>query len=211
MRLSSIVWIALLIWVLEVLFVAVLVRDDWLIANIDEENSQQQSYFGARTAQYLYDEADTTFDNVFVATGIKDLSYRLFIPTREETDNTHYMQGIGEPAFRRIYQTLVTFWTAVYQVVIRAHTIGLWAPFMLLILVPSVVDGLSMRAVKKATHTPTKVVRNRYGVYLVLLGLYVFLLSLFSPFPVGPVTYFAIMAGISLTISMILANLHKTA
>ena len=211
MKLTHVVWIAVLIWVFEVLLVSVLVRDDWLFANIEEENADQRAFFGERTARYLEERTDRSFESLFIQTGLRDLSYDLFIPTKEETDSTHYMQGIGEPVFRRAYQSLATFWTAIYQVVMRAQTLLLWAPFLLLILVPSVVDGFSMRAVKKATFTPTKVVRNRYGIYGVLLGAYLILLSLFSPIALGPATYFVIMAGIALTISMILANLHKSA
>ena len=66
MKLTHVVWIAVLIWVFEVLLVSVLVRDDWLFANIEAENADQRAFFGERTARYLEERTDRSFERLFI-------------------------------------------------------------------------------------------------------------------------------------------------
>ncbi len=209
MTLSKIIWIAMIIWLLEIVLVSMFFRTEWVNSNIAEEQHDYANHFESEALSKINEKANKFYRKYFVDSGFRDTTFHVVIPTEAEKTNTHYMENIGAPVFDKVYQGLETLWTVILRVVVRIFAWVHWSTFTLIILIPAVIDGVAMRKVKKATFQNSSSVIQRYSAIFILLAFYVLLLSLFSPIAVHPYIYPAVTIVAAAMIGIIVANVQK--
>jgi hypothetical protein len=149
------------------------------------------------------------FESAFVDTGLYDTSYELFIPSAEERRRSRGMEDMGKEIFQQVDKRLDVMWIAAYQVIVRFLMVLLWAPYFAIILVPSVIDGIMVREIKKVNYGFSSPMRHRYSIIAILMTLYVMLLTLFSPVQVVPVFYPIAILIIVIAMNIVVSNAHK--
>jgi hypothetical protein len=192
---------------IEILLVSILVRDAWLLENMEKENQKNAYYFSTETSMEITRKSRESYDSIFVHTGIVDQSYYMFLPQKDTSDTGLDLSKTG--VFNKMANVLDTFWIVAYQLITRAHVWVIWLPAVLLFFIPAVIDGIAMRKVKIATHATTSSIRMKYAIMMIVGCLFIFLLSLFSPFAVSPLLYLILSLLGTYMISVILANTQK--
>ena len=200
--------IGLLLVVVEILLVSSMIRQSWILDNIQEENRMNEHYFGSETAGHIRSRAKEVYVSLFVDTGIQDSTYHMLLP-REDLDSSLDLSTVASPVFDHVRRSLGTFWATVYQVLTRLQVWIMWVPAALLLIIPAVVDGLMMRRVKVDAHITTSSIRMKYALLTIFVSLFVLLLSLFSPFAVNPVLYMVLSMLCIIMVSVLLANVQK--
>ncbi len=202
--------LSLMIWQLEVVFVAALVSDDWLKTVQHTEDAMVVSYLGKEKDAEIRHTATAWFDRLFVRTGVKDRVYRYFIPSEHERQSSIGFQDIGrENLFPFIAARLQVLWDSIYQSMMRFFLMLAWWPFLLAILFPFAMDGLARRKIKQSNFDYSSPLAHRYSFFALLGILYVLLLGLTFPFPVPPQAVPVACCAIGLAVNVYLAHTQK--
>jgi hypothetical protein len=202
--------LSLMIWLLEVVFVAALVSDDWLKTVQHTEDAMVVSYLGKEKDAEIRHTATVWFDRLFVRTGVKDRVYRYFIPSEHERQSSIGFQDIGRGnLFPFIAARIQVLWDSVYQSMLRFFLMLAWWPFLLAILFPFAMDGLARRKIKQSNFDYSSPLAHRYSFFALFGILYVLLLGLTFPFPVPPLTIPLAWTAMAVAVNVYLAHTQK--
>ncbi len=199
----------LVVWVLEVFLLTAMVTDTYYKENLRQEDARTQTWLGDKTFNAIRARSDLIFEDLFVASGIYDSSFELFIPSPEEQQRSMGMEEMGRSLFHLVNARIALLWYAVHQVILRLLQFSLWLPYFMVALLPSLVDGLAMRQVKKANMIAVSSVVHRLALYAFLALVYLVLMALFYPLPVSPLFYPLVAGGLALLMATLVANLQK--
>jgi len=202
--------LSLMIWLLEVVFVAALVSDDWLKTVQHTEDAMVVSYLGKEKDAEIRHTATAWFDRLFVRTGVKDRVYRYFIPSEHERQSSIGFQDIGrDNLFPFIAARIQVLWDSVYQSMLRFFLMLAWWPFLLAILFPFATDGLARRKIKQSNFDYSSPLAHRYSFFALLGILYLLLVGLTFPFPVHPQAMPVACMATALAVNVYLAHTQK--
>lgn len=202
-------FIMLLVLTIEVVAVGVLTPNDWLHTSIIEERDKVSNWLGDETTDNLVLKTNRWYKDIFVDTGLVHASYG-FIPTEDDREHSG---GLGEFGRYDIFpvakERIDVLWAAIYQSIQRMSLFILWSPYMLPLFIPAVIDGLSVRQIKKVSYGYASPVRyhTAYHFIVVLLAAIPFYLAL--PFAVTPLVVPVWAAAFSFSVMLMLTNLQK--
>lgn len=201
---------SLVFWLVEVIFVAALVSDDWLKTVQRTEDQMIDEYLGAGKDAEIRETATGWFDRLFVRTGARENVYRYFIPSEPERQRSMGFQDVGRDSlFPFIEARLQVLWDSVYQSMRRFFLLLSWWPFLLAAVVPFAVDGLVQRRIKQSNFDYSSPLAHRYSFFAMLGTLYVLLLGLTFPFPVPPQAMPIAWGAIAVALNVYLAHTQK--
>ena len=202
--------LSLMLWLLEIFFVAALVSDDWLHSVQRTEDAMIVRYLGEAKDAELRRTAQNWFNQLFVRTGARETVYRYFIPSEQERQGSVGFQDVGrENLFPFIAGRIQVLWDSVHQTLRRFFLLLAWWPFLLAVMVPFAVDGLARRKVKQSNFDYSSPLAHRYSFFAMLGILYLLLVGLTFPFPVPPQTVPVAFMAIALAMNVYLVHTQK--
>lgn len=200
--------LALLV-LLHVLVYAVFIGESWVVESLTKENQMSQALLGEELSTHANTRAKDWFTSHFVDTRIIANSYALFIPTTAQSEQSKGMETLGEPFFVWFEQRLRLMWALVWQSYVRISRAALWAPYMLPLLVPWLIDGVVQRRIKQTNFDFTSPTRYSASYHLIGLLAIVFFMMLFSPFPMPAYLAPLFMVAVCFAAGLLSANVHK--
>ncbi|MCX7110938.1 MAG: DUF4400 domain-containing protein [Proteobacteria bacterium] len=202
--------LSLMIWLLEVVFVAALVSDDWLKTVQHTEDAMVVSYLGKEKDAEIRHTATAWFDRLFVRTGVKDRVNWYFIPSEQERQHSLGFEDVGQDSlFPFIAERIQVIWDGIFQAMRRFFMMLSWWPFLLSALMPFVSDGLARRKIKQSNFDYSSPLAHRYSFFALLGILYLLLVGLTFPFPVPPQAMPVACVAIALAVNVYLAHTQK--
>jgi hypothetical protein len=203
-------WLSLVIWLVEVLFVAALVSDEWLRSVQRAEDAMIVQYLGKEKDAEVQRAAKDWFQTLFVRTGIQDSIWHYFIPTEAERLGSTGFEDVGrDHLFPFIAARLQVLWDSVYQTMRRFFLLLSWWPFLLAAIAPFAVDGLAQRKIKQSNFDYSSPLAHRYSLYAILGMFYVLLIGLTLPFPIPPQAVPIAWIGVAVALNVYLAHTQK--
>lgn len=195
--------------IIEILVVVIVVDREMVVSHITEEYSEISEWMGKDISDTLISDATDTYEKWFVDTGLIRASMRLVTPDAMPQASDHGMSHVGEPIFPLARGFIDTFWSSIYQGVVRFKMLSLWAPYLLPMLLCAIVDGMNSREVKKHSYGYTSTnwyVLSLYSLIILVIGVPALLiLPISMPIWATPAWYFGATAGLILLFS----NLQK--
>lgn len=171
--------IYLLVFLLEICLTALIISPEWIRKELAQEQQYVVNALGARVEHDLREESAEAFRTVFVNTGIVRASYDLFIPTEQQRQNSRGLEELGGKTFVWVGERLNALWNQIYQMFYRMSVLLAWAPAILPLAIPAVVDGLSMREIKKATYggyaSPVRYHAMTHAIMFLVLGVPIYI------------------------------------
>ena len=202
--------LSLMLWLLEIFFVAALVSDDWLRSVQRTEDAMIVRYLGEAKDAELRRTAQNWFDRLFVRTGARETVYRYFIPSEQERQGSVGFQDVGrDNLFPFIAGRIQVLWDSVHQTLRRFILLLAWWPFLLAAIVPFAVDGLARRKIKQSNFDYSSPLAHRYSLFVMLGVLYLLLVGLTFPFPVPPQAVPVAIVATALVLNVYLAHTQK--
>ena len=180
-------WKALVIlFVIHFFAYALVVKETWLLQTLQQERVAQHQFLGEEYASYSDVRAQNLFTRVFVNSGVMKNSFATMLPTEQQRANARGMENVGHNVFPWVEQRIRTWWTMVFQVFVRLSYAMMWWPFLVLALVPFVVDAWITRRVKSTTFALTS--PHIQGIAIRALPVLVigYFLLMFAPFYIPP-------------------------
>ncbi|WP_293689039.1 DUF4400 domain-containing protein [Thiolapillus sp.] len=201
-------FIGMLLLLVEVLIVSAVVKQSWIVQNIQEETFKNERVFGHQTAQNIRKRADDIYTRWFVKTGIQDSLYQMLLPQNNHSGGLD-LGPVSDSVFSHVEGSLGTFWAVVYQIIVRLQVWWMWLPAALLLIIPAIIDGVMMRKVKIVAHLTSSSIRLKYATLTIVISLFMMTAALVSPFAVNPLLPLILILCCILMFSVILANVQK--
>lgn len=190
------------------LFVAYLlvVKEPWLVQSMEKERRGNYALLGAANAKAAEVRAHNAYTSMFINTGLIAKAYDLFVPTSGPQDAVAAeLEVKAEPVMSWLETRVRSFFLVMYQILVRGSTALVWWPFLVLTVIPFVVDAMVRRKVKSTSFQYTSPHLHAFGArgfVLLLLGYPVMLLlPVAIPAPLLPAMIFLIAGAIWFAIS----------
>lgn len=202
-------WLVAWILILELVVILLLVPGEWTERTIEKESQLIEASLGGQTRSWVYGKADTWYQSAMIDTGFYEGMYYTFIPTDEQKKGAKGMEKMGSWWFSWLEGRIKSFADVVYQFMARAALLSVWAPYMLLLLVPAVYDGAMTRNIKRTNFDYASPVLHRYSTRFtghLLIGM---LIAFFAPIALNPVFIPVILMICCVLIGVMVGNLQK--
>lgn len=202
-------WLVAWLLVIELAVVFVLVPGDWTNRTIEKESRLIEANLGSEARSWIYGKADQWYQSAMMDSGFYEGIYRTMIPNNDQRANSRGMQGMGSWWFRWVQSRIEAFADIVYQFMSRFALLVMWAPYMLLLLLPALYDGLMTRQIKRTNFDYASPVVHRYSTRLsggLLIGL---VIAFSAPIAMNPVIIPVVMMVCCVLLGLMVGNLQK--
>ncbi|MGI9295060.1 MAG: DUF4400 domain-containing protein [Pseudomonadales bacterium] len=194
----------LLLWCLQITLVAVFASSAWIQEQIAKEKDSVHAYLGGDTASHIGKRADESFQSLFVDTQVVDGLYGYLIPNAKTPK--HGTEVLAPWFFSWLDDSLQTFWWVAYQAIYRLILFSEWMPYLGILLLAAIVDGLVERKIRKKTGDYANSVRYRAGVRALLVLVIIPLLYLTLPISVSPLIVPIWIFSVSIVLMLVAGN-----
>lgn len=202
-------WVVVLILVAELAVVLLLVPGDWTAQTVKKEEQLIESHLGSRARTWIYGKADDWYQSAMVDSGFSAGMYYVLIPTDEQKANSKGMESMGSWWFEWVEGRITAFREMTYQFMARAALLAVWAPYMLLLLIPALYDGIMVRNIKRSNFDYSSPVLHRYSARFTWHLLVGMLIAFFLPIALNPVFIPVILMLCCVLIGIMVGNLQK--
>ncbi len=202
-------WNAIGIFILEFLLICLLIPESFVKAQIKYEVMDIADKLGAATAQEVRQDTTKIFDSIVVDTGIYTTLHRMVIPSRAEQQRSKGMESLGKDIFPFVQSRLEAMWYSVSQAIMRLVHFLVWLPFLLLLIIPAMLDGVFQRRIRITTFRHVSALRHRMGfrgIVVIIFGLFIIALM---PFGIPTLVFPVIGAAIAFLINMSITFTQK--
>ncbi|MBR7889834.1 DUF4400 domain-containing protein [Marinomonas sp. A79] len=202
-------WLIVSILVIELGAVLLLVPGSFTKDAIQKESAYVESSLGPETSEWINNKADSWHKLIMIDSGIERGIYRTFIPTEKARKESRGMEEMGQFWFDWIKGRINTLSEVVYQFLARIALLVVWSPYMLILLVPAVYDGLMTWRIKRTNFDYASPIIHRYGVRSIGYLFLAFCVVSFSPFAVSPLVIPVVMMITCILIGFAIGNFQK--
>jgi hypothetical protein len=198
---KSMGWRMLIVFSLVFVVVyAIVVQEAWLQATISRERQTNIAVLGEDRAIGAERNATGIYNALFVRTGMVKKSFDLFVPSDAQRAASQGLETLGEKVFLFVDTRLRAMWTMIYQVIVRLCVAATWWPFVVLALIPCMVDALVSRQIKASSFALTSPHFQGIAVRAVPVLAILLALAMISPLLLHPIwtpVVVSIVAGLA--------------
>lgn len=195
---------------IHLLLYTLIIPEAWLQRVLTVERNSTHQFLGPQNARYAEDRATDMFTRAFIDTGVQAQSFRTFVPSAQQRANDGVMSDVASPGiFPWVEGRIRAFWTMLYGVTQRVSSGLLWWPFVLITLVPFLVDAFVARKIKQTSFALTSPHMQGLATRAIPLLLIGYFLLLFVPLTVSPVIVPTLMVGTSALLWVVVAHFVK--
>lgn len=195
----------------EAVLIALLVPSSFLDRINSMEYQWMQATYSESSMEWLNKNVQSWHHTLTRKTGLADGMRFMFLPSEEDKAKQGGMARLGQNVWfpylesrgRALDEMLKTF-------LLRIGSIAIWAPLIILMLIPSFFDGVMERRIKQHTFKYPSPFIYRYGVRTTFLVSFLLFIALLSPLPVPPLLLpLSIMIIIGTGCLIVIGNLPK--
>ena len=194
----------LLVWILQLALIVIFVDSAWLQQQIATESRSVTDYLGAGTAAQLSAQTDAAFRSAFVNTEIIRHLHDYLIPNA--TVPKHGTDELAPWFFIWLEDSLRTFWLVMYLAIFRVLLFAVWTPYLGVLVLAALIDGLVHRKILKQNLGYANPVRYRAGMRALVVLLIAPLLYLTVPVNASPLIVPIWLLGLSVVLMVVAKN-----
>jgi hypothetical protein len=202
-------WLVALLLAAELFLILVFVPGKWTEQVIVNESAMVERTLGHNSVQWINERALRWYSSTMVDSGVYQGLHTLLIPSPEERARSRGMENLGSTIFPWLEDRLFSMMRVFYQVFARMALLMVWAPYMLILLIPAMYDGWLNWKIKRTNFDYASPVIHRYGVRGIVLMLQILLIAFFAPIALNPIVIpFAMMIA-CVMIGLAMGNIQK--
>lgn len=195
---------------IEIIVIAVLVPSSWTEDIIRSENHWVRERMGSESAVWIETTAARWYNRVVVETGFLSAAYRHLLPSEDEKKKSRGLEHLGEKVyFPYIEARLKVLFFTVYQLFARLMLLIAWLPFLLIVAVPAVMDGMLSRRIRRLTFAYNSPLVHGYAATAVVYAAVLLFLSLCAPLPLPPEFFPIVLSTMALAAAFMSAHAPK--
>lgn len=195
--------------VLEVVVILLLVPGDLVARAIERESVLVEQNLGADARGWIEDKASRWFRSSIVDSGFYAELHHMLIPTEEERARSRGLEGMGRGWFQIVESRIDALMNVIYQFYARMALLTAWVPYMLILFLPAIYDGLMTWRIKRTNFDYASPIVHRYSVRGTVLLLSLLFIAFFAPIALNPVIIPVTMMACCVLIGLAFGNLQK--
>lgn len=185
--------------------------EEYLVRMVSVESAGNAEFYGEDDSEKAQVRATRWFTRLFVDTQIMSHSFEMFIPTEQERINSEGMEDFGAPVFVWFEGRMRSWWTIVWSAFVRASTLLLWAPYLLLVVVPFAIDGWMLRERSKHKFVFASTLKHRYALMAIVALPLVALVLITMPVALHPLVPAGLVLALGVLVHSTFAHFMKRA
>ncbi|MGI0646925.1 DUF4400 domain-containing protein [Pseudomonas aeruginosa] len=195
---------------IEILMIVCLIPNSYIDKGILKEQEWGEMLMGSGPHQKLIDDTNSLYTFLMLDSGVNQTVKTFFVPTAEERARSKEWEGLGNLWLPFIESRGEAVAKVIYHVYYRSLLLLMWAPYMIVVLVPSVFGGYMSWNIKRYNFDHSSPFLNTYSSKLLWLTVTGILVSFIAPLPIPPMIIpVLIITVIPIACSMLIGNLPK--
>lgn len=187
----------------------ILVPGDTADRTIITENRLMQKSLGENTTDAIRERADGWHESVVYKSGLYDGTITLLIPTEERRKASKGIETMGKWWFDWATGRVEAVSRVIHQFCIRASLVLTWLPYLLVLLVPALYDGMMTWKIKRTNFMYASPVIHRYSIRgIVFIGV-VSMIAFFMPIAIDPSIIPVILMVACVLLGLSVGNMQK--
>jgi hypothetical protein len=179
--------VSLVLLLIEIIVIVALVSPQRINATIQQEQIAFQNWFGQNKTKDMIIASNTTFDFLFVETGIAEEFNSWFYHDTSKRYRNQGIQTLNESSFfSGFYSRLEQFWLVIRFSFLRAQMIWVCLILALTFIIPAIIDGLMIRQVQRYGDENVSLNLYQFAEYTFYSCLIFPLYIMFSPITISP-------------------------
>lgn len=199
----------LLLFTIQLVLVLIFVPGEWTERVIEREAVKTRQLLGAETQRWIHETAQGWYDTTMIDSGVYQAMHRHVIPSPEERAASRGMENLGNTIFAWAEERLGAMMRVIYQVYSRAAMALLWMPYLLILLIPAIVDGTMRWKIKQTNFDYASPVVSRYGIRGIFVIGQIALIAFVAPLALNPLLLPLGMMLIAVMLGLTMANYQK--
>lgn len=174
------------------------------------ERQLTHTIMGERYATWAAERTGGWYNSLIVDSGLYGGAHQMLLPTAEQRRDSRGMERLGERGwFPYVESRLDAFFTMLYQVMYRLALITAWAPYLLILVIPSVWDGMMLWRARQTGFFFNSPMVHRYSLRGAAFGLWALFVLVLWPTTVNPLIIPALLACIAWSAGNVAAHMPK--
>lgn len=174
-----------------------------------EEYRMLESHLGKDSRTWIEEKAGEWYRTTILDTGFYEGMYQTLIPTEEEKAESKGMESLGSWWFPMVEGRIEAFTNMIYQFYMRAALILTWLPYVIILLLPAVYDGVMTWKIKRTNFSYASPVLHRYSVRGFVWTLAVLFLLIIAPIAISPAVIPVALMICSVLVGLAIGNWQK--
>lgn len=198
-----------LIIAIEIMVLALIFPGEMSQKAIEKENRMVGRYLGGETQSWINNKASHWYKTTMIDTQLIEKMRLTVIPTEREKRKSKGLENLGDLWFKFLDNRINAFTKVVYQFYARLSLVLLWSPYMLLLLIPALYDGLMSWRIKRTNFGYASPVIHRYsirGIWVLMGGL---LITFLLPVAIHPTVIPSILMVGCVLLGLSMGNMQK--
>lgn len=180
-------WWGLVLLIIQIIAVLILVPSTQMESVYYGEQKQIIETFGAKAGNGIHERSSEWYDFLFEDSGVNFQTRRLFIP--RSYDEGWEVSGAEEIGHNEVFPYIAERGRALsifcQLVVQRISQISVWLPFVLMLFIPTLIDGYFVWKKKKYSYSYSSPWISKWAVKIVQIFLIIALIALLLPFTIN--------------------------
>lgn len=183
----------------------------WATKAVEQEKVLIAHVMGSKGSQAVIREATDWHQALVIDSGLYAGAIDLVIPTSKQKQKSRGIQNMGtaEGWFGWVQGRIDVLSSVIHQTMLRVAVLKVWLPYIAIILVPAVYDGIMTWKIKRTNFMYASPVFHRYGARGIGLLAVIFLLLFFAPIAVHPIYIPAGLIAMCLLLGLMIGNTQK--
>lgn len=194
---------------LQVLLLLFLLPPSMAVKVVDSETEAIGASLGWESEAFVRDKSSAWTDAIYYESGFYRAAYKLVLPSEEEKARSTGLENLGEYWFEYIEGRFEALEEMLKLSMLRASLILIWLPYIVILLVPAVVDGYLNRKIKQTTFQYSSPIIYHYATKFVGLVMVGSLIAFLLPVPFNPLIIPAVLVLVSVALGAALGNFQK--
>lgn len=202
-------WMAIFVLVIEIAMVLVFIPEGWTQQIIQKESELVNERLSTEAQLWLDTRASEWYQSSMIDSGLYFALYDMVIPSDIEKKNSKGLEKMGGLWFQWMEERLNIISELTYQLFFRIALLRAWLPYLAIMFIPALYDGVMSWKIKKTNFDYASPVWHRYsakGTLFLGFGLFI---TLFLPVPLDPSIIPAVMVGGCVLMGLMMGNLQK--
>ncbi|MBS9424197.1 DUF4400 domain-containing protein [Photorhabdus caribbeanensis] len=201
----------LVVWLLtiELLVILLLIPGNWIDRSIKQESVLVEQNLGIEARDWIQEKASTWLRDSIIDSGFYEGMYYMLIPSEKERQKSSGMENMGQDWFVWVKGRMEALVNVIYQFYTRLALLMAWAPYMLILFLPAIYDGMMTWKIKRTNFDYASPVIHRYsvrGTLYLMAGLFI---TFFVPVALNPVIIPITMMACCVLVGLTFGNLQK--
>ncbi|RYY74445.1 MAG: DUF4400 domain-containing protein [Gammaproteobacteria bacterium] len=201
-------WVIIWVLLIEAVIVLVLIPGNWMDTVIDRESKLIEGRMGQSESEWIKSRAHDIYKRNLIDNGFYKAAHDHLIPPSERKQAKGW-ENFGAGYFTWIDGRMRALAKIFYHFSQRFVVMRMWLPFLLILLIPAIIDGICSWKVKREGFAYSSSILHRWSYaatgWVVVIQIAVFLM----PYPIDPLVMPFQGVFMCIFIGIFLGNMQK--